>query len=52
MTDRIEIHIRANRGVPTDLLVTISKALDKSHPGATLNGACDCCNFHIVGGDA
>lgn len=50
VSDRIDIHIRTERGVPTSLLAAIGKALEAARPGATLDGVCDCCNFHLVGG--
>ena len=50
MSDRIDIHIHAERGVPTGLLSAIGKALEAARPGATLDVVCDCCDFHFVGG--
>lgn len=53
MSDRIEVHVKAYRGVPQALLAAIGTAIAKERPAAIIT-ACDndeCgCNFMFVGG--
>lgn len=55
MSDRIEIHVNAERGVPPRLLAAIGKAIVKESPGAVMKAcdtdACGECNFLFVGGE-